>query len=338
VLAGGLFAAELTLRDGRFEASAAPPEATLEVFVDAPGEPPPLLGASRREADKLVFEARYGLSDGMSYRVVYRSSPDAEPVSKVFEIPKRNAEPSTVLEAVYPSVDILPENLLKLYFQFSAPMSRGEAYRRIRLVDAAGKTVEAPFLELEQELWDAEGKRLTLLFDPGRVKRELVPNVEVGLALHAGRRYAIVVDAEWRDANGVPLKAAARKEFLAGEPDYDVPNPKTWKLTAPSANSREPLTVELPEPLDRALLERVVAATNFRGEPIDGSVEIDRQETRWRFTPDAPWTPGRYRLQAETILEDLAGNSIGRPFEVDDFRRVEDNAGRVTADLKFEVK
>ena len=34
------------------------------------------------------------------------------------------------------------------------------------------------------------------------------------------------------------------------------------------------------------------------------------------MTPDAPWQPGRYELIALGILEDLAGNRIGRAFEI----------------------
>jgi hypothetical protein len=41
-------------------------------------------------------------------------------------------------------------------------------------------------------------------------------------------------------------------------------------------------------------------------------------ETRWLFTPRQPWAAGAYRLVTDTRLEDLAGNTIGRPFEVDE--------------------
>ena len=38
-------------------------------------------------------------------------------------------------------------------------------------------------------------------------------------------------------------------------------------------------------------------------------------ETTWQWTPDAPWEKGGYALVADPVLEDLAGNSIGWPFE-----------------------
>ncbi|MDP7205986.1 MAG: hypothetical protein QGH11_10470, partial [Pirellulaceae bacterium] len=36
-----------------------------------------------------------------------------------------------------------------------------------------------------------------------------------------------------------------------------------------------------------------------------------------QLTPRARWRPGDYQLAVGVILEDLAGNSVARPFEVD---------------------
>ncbi len=39
-------------------------------------------------------------------------------------------------------------------------------------------------------------------------------------------------------------------------------------------------------------------------------------ERSWRFTPDDPWSAGAHDLVVDRVLEDLAGNSVGRPFQV----------------------
>jgi hypothetical protein len=89
-------------------------------------------------------------------------------------VPKPKREPTTVITQVNPTADRLPENTLRWYVHFSAPMTRGGAYRHVKLL--CGETeVSYPFLELDEELWSADGKRFTLLFDPGRVKRGLKP-------------------------------------------------------------------------------------------------------------------------------------------------------------------
>ena len=77
---------------------------------------------------------------------------------------------------VYPSANRLPENTLRLYVHFSGVVARGGVYSRFKLVRDDGKAVLRPFVELDEELWSEDGLRLTLLFDPGRVKRGQTPS------------------------------------------------------------------------------------------------------------------------------------------------------------------
>jgi hypothetical protein len=308
------------------------------MFVDGAAGLPPVLGTVERQGGAVVFRPRFPLQPGRRYRVVYRASDGAAPQTTWLDVAPAPARPPTRLVRIDPTPDVLPENLLKLYLNFSAPMSRGEAYRRIRLLDEAGRAVELPFLEIAQELWDGDGRRLTLLFDPGRVKRDLLPHEEVGSPLRAGSAYALIVDAGWPDAQGNPLGAEARKTFHVGPPDHEPPHTGNWRLAAPHAGTAEPLVVTFPEPLDRALLERVLEVSDPSGAPVPGDVVVEPGETRWRFTPRAAWKAGGYTLRAATILEDLAGNSLGRPFEVDVFDRVEDRSLNVSESLRFQVE
>jgi hypothetical protein len=220
------------------------------------------------------------------------------------------------VEAAFPSSDVLPENQLKFYIQFSAPMRRGDSYRHIQLLDSAGAPVDAPFLELAEELWDESGRRLTLLLDPGRVKQDLKPHKEVGRALAEGRKYTLAVSSEWRDANGEKLGRDFRKDFTVTKADVRQPDPKRWRLFVPAGGSREPLVVKFDEPLDHALLQHVIEAVDSMGKSVDGRISVNEKETRWSFQPTAPWVAGAYQLLVAATLEDLAGNSIARPFEV----------------------
>jgi hypothetical protein len=331
----------ITLEGGVVRARPAAAQATLEVFVEGPAGVPPILGDVVREGDALRFAPRFPLRPGMRYRAVYREPGQATPLVEVLALEggaEPPARPETALERIDPSPDVLPENLLKLYLHFSAPMSRGEAYRRIRLLDEEGRDVELPFLEIDQELWDRDGRRLTLLFDPGRIKRELVPNEEVGSPLREGRAYTLVVDRGWPDAHGRPLAREGRKRFRVGPPDHAPPRTRDWRVVPPRAGTRDALVVTFPEPLDRALLERVIEVLDRSGAALDGEIAIGGGETRWSFTPGAPWRAGRHILRAATILEDMAGNSLGRPFEVDVFERVEDRVLDVSESLYFEIE
>src|SRR5437667_9325668 len=109
-------------------------------------------------------------------------------------------------------------------------MNRGEAYSRIHLLNEAGKPVERPFLQLDEELWDPQGQRFTLFFDPGRIKRGLKPREELGPALVEGNIYTLEIDRFWPDADGNPLKETFRKIFRVGPPDDEPIDPKKWKI------------------------------------------------------------------------------------------------------------
>ncbi len=218
---------------------------------------------------------------------------------------------------IYPSGQRLPANLLRMYIVFSASMSTGESRTRVRLVDGAGRTIDRAFLALDEELWDPSGRRLTVLFDPGRIKRGLRANLEMGPPLVEGRRYSLVVDAGWRDAHGRPLAEQHVKTFAAIAPRRASPDPGRWSIVPPEGRTRTPLVVHFDEPLDRALLFTSVAVLDERGDPVHGIIEVGAGEGEWSFTPGQPWQPGRYRLRVSPELEDAAGNSLERVFDAE---------------------
>ena len=305
---------------------------------------PPVLGSYEITGEGIRFTPRFDLEPGLTYRAVF--DPAGLPnglnrnsgriIANVTR-PKPERLPSTVVEHVYPTTDVLPENQLKFYIHFSDSMGRGYAYDNIHLLDSSGREVEAAFLVLFEELWDPERKRFTLFFDPGRVKRELGPHLEAGRALVPGRSYTLVIDSGWPDAHGLPLLEGYRKEFRAVAPDYSVVDPKEWAIRTPAAGTRDPLALTFPEPLDRAILERGLWITASDGSEVEGRVEVSAGETQWRFIPEGEWKLGGYNLVADRWLEDLAGNRIGRPFEVDVFNRVEREVQTETVSIAFEV-
>ena len=300
-------------------------ESILAVY--AAGADTPMLGRYSVERNTLVFQPRFPLSANVGYRAVFEGG------SLVVD-PAAKPAASTRVEHIYPSADVLPANELKLYIYFSAPMSRGEAWRHIHLLDGDGKPVPLAFLELDQELWDAGNQRLTVLFDPGRIKRGLVPTNEIGPPIVEGKRYKLVIDREWHDAQGVPLVEGFQKTFAGGPSDRTPPDPKFWRLTAPKAGTSDPLMVEFPKSMDYALLQRMLDVPG-----VNGSINVDRDETRWSFTPAAPWKAGAYHLVADNLLEDIAGNHLDRAFDVDLLKKTAQQSAPVkTVSLPFSVR
>jgi hypothetical protein len=221
------------------------------------------------------------------------------------------------VEAIFPTADRLPANLLRFYVVFSAPMSSGEARTRLRLVDREGRPVSGAFLELEEELWDPTGRRLTVLLDPGRIKRGLRANLESGAPLVEGRGYRLEIDAAWRDGRGVAMARGASKPFTVVAADRTTPQIAEWEMTAPPAGTRLPVVVRFPEPLDRALLASAVGVEDGAGEPVEGTIDVTDAERRWTFTPAKPWQAGVHQLRIGAELEDVAGNSLRRLFDAD---------------------
>jgi hypothetical protein len=145
--------------------------------------------------------------------------------------------------------------------------------------------------------------------------------VELGRALHAGRTYSIVVSAAWPDAQGRPLASDFRYQFKAATAEEQPVTPADWKITDPASGTRDALIVTFPWSLDRGLLQRAVGVTGADQKPMDGAIAIDEGERTWRFTPAAPWRAGEHRLVVLPILEDPAGNRVGRAFEIEMFQK-----------------
>jgi hypothetical protein len=295
---------------------------------------PPLEGSYAIEAGALVFHPRFPIAPGVRYRAVFQP-PGGAPIEKTFDGPRRATIPAARIEHVYPSGDVLPSNQLRLYIYFSAPMSSGESAQRIHVLDENRKVLEGIFLPGE-ELWDPSFQRLTMTFDPGRIKRGLTSNMKVGPPIAEGKHYTLVIDRDWKDARGVPMIAGFRKAFVGGPAKRNPPDPKQWRVIAPQANTSAALVVDFPAPMNYPLLQRMLQVSSGHGS-VAGTVNVARQETQWRFTPREPWKPGDYQLIVDTGIEDLAGNHVGQPFDIDVFEHVTEHITTNNISLPFAV-
>ncbi len=302
-----------------FNSSGASTDAALSkwrVVVDRPGDTTaqsPVLGSFVADAGAVRFEPRFSLQPGVRYRVEMPGTP-VENV--VLEIPAATigSKPSKVA-AIYPSGDVLPENVLKFYIHFSDPMRRGRAYDWIELLEN-GKPLESPFLELGEELWDREQKRFTLLVHPGRIKRGVKPNMDSGPAMKVGTQYTLRISSKWQTASGQQLDEAFGKSFRVTWPDREQPHPSNWKIQVPAAQTKGPVSLEFEEPLDHALLHHMLRVVSLDGASVQGEVQVGSKHDQWSLVPETAWKPGRYQIIVNSTLEDLCGNSIARPFEV----------------------
>jgi hypothetical protein len=296
-------------------------------------------------AKKVVrFTPKFPLTPGVTYCATFDESQWTKEqavrslVGSVFRVPQPRRSPPTVVANVFPSGAEVPENLLKFYLHFSSPMSRGRVYQHIHLLDESGGKIELPFLELDEELWDPEMKRLTLFIDPGRIKREVQPLEEIGPSLQQGKRFTLVIDDALPDAAGKPLAKKFEHSFRVGPPNRKAIVPGDWKLAEPSAGNSDPLSVAFAEPMDHALALRLLQVVREDGSPVEGIAELADSERNWKFKPSHPWKPGAYKLVVPPILEDLAGNNVGKAFEVELVERGEPREIGKSVKLPFTVK
>jgi hypothetical protein len=271
----------------------------------------PLFGRWEREADRQIFVPVLPLPAGESFVVEWTGA-----AGEVFRREFRTA----VAAATAPEVELrpagvpLPANALKIYLHFSEPMEQGVFLERLRLYEGDGREIVGPFRETE--LWSPDGRRLTVWFHPGRQKTGVNLNLDEGPVLRAGARCRLVVAGSWRSVAGVALGRDRVFEWEVGPVDHHLPELATFRLEAPAAGGREPLVVDTLEPLDPGVLAGALRVHRL-GQAVAGRVEVGADGRRWSLVPAAAWLAGDYELQADPDLEDLAGNSLVKPFEVD---------------------
>ena len=288
----------------------------------------PMAGRFELDQDAICFIPRFPFLDGLSYSLLVDSVLEDSPSDSLevwtIQRPAPEGNPTIDVVAIYPSTDELPVNQLKLYIHFSGPMSEGWAARAVHVRRADNdEPLEAVFLAMEPELWDPERRRLTLLLDPGRIKRGLVPNEEAGYPLIEGVPVIVSIDSEFRDAASRPLRNGVERRYEIGPMVRVQVNPADWQYHCPTAGSTERLTVEFDRPLDRALLEHSLWVCDAAGVEVPGQGSVGPDERSWRFEPESPWEEDRYLVMVDPRLEDLPGNSVIRVFDRD-LTRAED--------------
>ncbi|MCE9561466.1 MAG: hypothetical protein K8U57_05375 [Planctomycetes bacterium] len=278
---------------------------------DATG--PAMLGSYDRRRDVLIFTPRFRLTAGERYRATLTTETGS--IFAEYRAPSKPPTKPASVAAVYPSAEEVPANLLKFYLHFSKPMREGPAlFNHIKLLGEDGEEVDDPWRRTE--LWNADATRLTLWIHPGRIKEGVNLRDEIGPVLEPKRRYTLVVSEKLLDAEGQPLGTTFKKTFRTSDATRVAMDLKDWKLTAPKAGEKLALEVRFPSPLDHALLGRSLTVLDANGELIPGQVTVGEQERSWSFRPENAWKPGQFTLTVHERLEDLAGNTLLRPFDL----------------------
>jgi hypothetical protein len=296
---------------------------------------PDIFGLRRILETGIRFIPHFPFEPGVSYRAIFDPRPlgrhallDEMSMSLEFSLPKDMSSACTEVTEVFPSDDSLPENLLRFYVCFSSPMQRGHARNHIALIGPDGRPASDVLYRPPGELWDRSMTQLTILLDPGRIKRGVGPNRALGPPLKAGCPYTLAIGSGMVDSWGRPLRSRFYKSFLVTEAVREPIGIQHWKVLPPAPGGRQPLELMFPKPLDWALLGSSIKIALKEGPRVEGDIRIDQGERRWSFTPRSRWTPGSYRIRMAPCLEDICGNNLLGAF---------DRPLRSAADLACEV-
>nr|WP_298998970.1 Ig-like domain-containing protein [uncultured Allomuricauda sp.] len=273
----------------------------------------PILGDLTCEKETCTFIPIVPFTAGQTYEIRKNKK-----LIGSFTIDRFRKQKNPELIAIYPSVDTVPQNLLKMYFVFSQPMQHSKsALDFISVFDNTLQKESDIFLEMQTELWNKEHTRLTLWLDPGRIKTDLIPNREKGPPLLQKHRYTISIDSLWTSEQGYPLARKYIKTLNVVGKDSQRPNPKLWDVNIPRANTKNPLEIRFNEPMDAVLILETIQVKNREGELMEGTFSLLENELKLEFKPKEKWVPGKYSVHVNPVLEDLAGNNLERLFDTD---------------------
>jgi hypothetical protein len=313
-------------------------ESILRVTVVEGGAPiddslPGIWGHYQILHDGLRFIPHFPFEQGLCYRASFDPRPLgrselSEVLTLEFSLPREQSPLPTEVKHICPSIDDLPENLLRFYVCFSNSMQRGRAAAEISLLGPDGEPAPDVLYRAPIELWDRSMRCLTILLDPGRLKRVVGPNRELGPPLKAGQVYTLVVGAGMTDLSGRQLPETVHKRFRVTDAVREPIAVEQWKIVPPEINSRQPLVLMFPRPLDWALLSHTITIASKSEQSIDGQIVIDQCERRWSFTPASPWAVDSYYARIASSLEDICGNNVIAAF---------DRPLRSGSDLAYEV-
>ena len=273
-------------------------------------------GEYAADGQSTVFTPAFSLAPGNTYLAVLDLESFGGGVHKVeWNVPTIDMK-QPKLTQIFPTGNELPANHLKFYLLFDQPMRQGDIFKFFSLwcIDKE-ENVGRPFRHTE--LWSEDGRQLTLWFHPGRQKSGVNLKVELGAILEEGLEYELRVDSNWSSVDGGALGETYKKRFRAVAKDHTQPDPEDWHFELPHSNSSDPLIMRANEPLDYALLKRGLTVKQD-GSEVVGRIEILAGERGIRFQRDVDkWSESVMEVRINPLIEDLAGNSPSRPFEVD---------------------
>ncbi len=230
----------------------------------------------------------------------------------IFEGSLYGQESPTVVN-IFPQSDSLPVNIMRFYVEFSHPMQEMNIYEHVHLIDNKGQKGDSVFYQYPHEFWNNTRTKVSLLVDPGRVKRGLIAHNRLGRAFEEGVTYHLKIDSLLLNFEDQPLQKSVTKTFVAITEDIQAPNVNDWQLSQPRIETVEPLIINLKDKIDHVSAQTLLRITQ-NNQLVEGHFEM-KGDTSLAFIPKSDWSRGKYQLSINSKLEDLTANSVNQVFD-----------------------
>ncbi|WP_109300871.1 hypothetical protein [Aquimarina sp. AU474] len=268
-----------------------------------------ILGQIVVNLDNLQFAPIVPFSINQEYTIVY------DDFIEYFKINIPKSYSYLTVTSVYPSAKKIPANILKWYIQFSEPINETWVYKHVQFRNAQGDTLSRAALALNNALVSDDGKLLTIWVEPGRQKRDLIPNKQLGAVFETGKSYTLWIQKTLKNKDGTPMQNDYVHYFEIEKADRKQPEITTWTVDTPMPNSISDLTVHCNESLDYGSIIHSLAIQDKNGKEVMGTWTLQNAETILSFTPLLPWIADTYKIICNSRIEDLAGNNLERMFD-----------------------
>ena len=293
--------------------------------ISVTGSQRAVLGSYEIIANRIVFVPRFPPDPAVSYRVLF----DYQSMFKLLELkdaaPHGNLidsiryqpidRPRTFLTDIYPVIDTIPSNTLKLYLFFSQPMGFANPYDYINLIGPESQIIKNAFVEIPEGLWNEARTRLTLLFHPGRIKRGVGPNHSLGPVLAEGLQYELVIDKNWKDANGKNLVGKTSKKYHVSKERRNKIDRKDFYFSSSCPEDCQLLLVIKNTLIDIEMARNSIAIINSNQEVLDVQISYDDDGKSILFRSQGFYAGEKYMMSINPRLEDICGNSFYYVFD-----------------------
>lgn len=260
----------------------------------------------------IIFSPLTKLGAGLEFEITYGSA------TKKYKTPKRTLYTlPAYVEAVFPSSQNVPRNILFFHIQFSTSMRYDiSGYENVRILDNSG--TELPLLWRQRSYWLEDQKLLVLMIHPGKVKR----GIEMDIPFQIGETYTLEVLPTMKDVQGKNIAQPYQHPFTITKEDYDSPKILFDDFKLPKADSRKPITLLFSEGMDHSSILSGVKVYDANNQQMEGVFSWDANDQVFDFTPNKPWGIGKYEIVFEKKVCDFANNRLNRPFEMTEMNEV----------------